>query len=136
MTRVEQVPRPQPVLRLCALLVFGLFMGIVGMHCLGSMSAAAPMPTSALSVDQGHTAVDTAAPDACPHDLGGCEGHAEHADATCAASAVPGPPAPPALLPALECSVDESGVRLVSVQEAVGGGRAPPSLAELQLLRI
>lgn len=135
MTRIERVLQPQLMLRLCALLVFGLFMGLLGMHGLGPMPAASMSP-SAMSAEHGHTDVEVTASDACTHDMGGCEGHADHADATCAASAVPGPPAPPALLSALECSADKAGVRLASAQESVGGGRAPPSLAELQLLRI
>ncbi|MFI9585930.1 DUF6153 family protein [Streptomyces sp. NPDC052236] len=136
MTRVEQALRPQPALRLCALLVFGLFIGLIGMHGLGAMPTGAQMSVSAMSADGSHAAVEVTEPDACTHDAGGCEGHTEHADATCSASAVPGPPAPPALLPGLQCSADASDVRRLGAPGEPGGGRAPPSLAELQLLRI
>ncbi|MEU5347151.1 hypothetical protein AB0H18_41110 [Streptomyces sp. NPDC020766] len=57
MAGIEQVLRSQLMLRLCALLAFGLFMGLLGMHGLGPMPAAASMSPSAMSADHGPTAV-------------------------------------------------------------------------------
>lgn len=65
------------------------------------------------------------------HAAGGA-GHAHHADATCAAAGVGAPYVPPPL-------TTVPGVPLVAQAlspGATGGGRAPPDLAELQLLPI
>ncbi|MEV8311934.1 DUF6153 family protein [Streptomyces flavidovirens] len=59
----------------------------------------------------------------------------DHADATCAAAGVGAPYAPPALGAALD-----AGPVSVAVPGSAAGtfesGRAPPDLAELQLLRM
>ncbi|MFG2664557.1 DUF6153 family protein [Streptomyces sp. NPDC048387] len=69
---------------------------------------------------------------ATPH--GG--GHAEHADAACAASGISGAPVLPALSPAPGGVPAEAAAALAAPPGARAHGRAPPSLSELQLLRI
>ncbi|WOX24004.1 DUF6153 family protein [Streptomyces solicathayae] len=71
---------------------------------------------------------------ACSHGSGG-SGHLEHADATCAAAGVGGSYAPPAPAPAGD-DVPPAAPSLVTAPASAVSGRAPPDLAELQLLRI
>lgn len=120
------------------MLVLAVLTGILGMHALGP----APAPVSAAVSAGGHHAMagDHATPvveqsgEDCSHPAGG-SGHAEHADATCAAAGVASAYAPPALAKAL---VGLPGVSSWDAAEpvAAAGARAPPDLAELQLLRI
>ncbi|MCF1644658.1 DUF6153 family protein [Streptomyces indiaensis] len=64
------------------------------------------------------------------------DGHVQHADATCASGAVSGGPVLPPLVPdPVPAAVRESAVRVYAVVDTEGA-RAPPSLSELQLLRI
>lgn len=128
MTSSEHPTRPP---RWRALLVLGLLFGVLGMHALapgggtaGHESGSAPhMRTAAV-------AVDTVCHDGCG------SGHLHHADATCASGAVSGGPALPALVP--DPSSGGLGTVDLCAQTAAAqeGARAPPSLAELQLLRI
>ncbi|MEU6198734.1 DUF6153 family protein [Streptomyces sp. NPDC047061] len=126
-------PRP-PYRRWRALLVLGLLAGLLGMHAL------AP---GALGMHGGHeqavsrAAVTVSAYDGCSDDDGHCgDHHVHHADATCASGAVSGGPGLPALVPdpvpvlAAACPLPAGPVT------APEGARAPPDLAELQLLRI
>ncbi|WP_406433073.1 DUF6153 family protein [Streptomyces sp. NBC_00631] len=133
-TTEQPAPRP-PCRRRRALLVLGLLAGLLGMHALapGGVMARHGGPERALS----HAAVMVTAYDGCSDDDGHCGGHhAQHADATCASGAVSGGPALPALVPdpvpvtAAACAV---GSRPATAPDAA---RAPPDLAELQLLRI
>lgn len=68
--------------------------------------------------------------------MGSHGGHTQHADATCASGAVPAGHTFPALAP------DPAGASVLaaradrSLPRSPEGARAPPSLAELQLLRI
>ncbi|MFF5256742.1 DUF6153 family protein [Streptomyces leeuwenhoekii] len=83
------------------------------------------------------TPAAAAAHDACGATDGGCGGgHVRHADTTCASGAVGGGP----VLPALVADPVPSAVRAEAASsraaEAPDGARAPPSLSELQLLRI
>ncbi|GAA3983885.1 hypothetical protein GCM10022384_35630 [Streptomyces marokkonensis] len=73
----------------------------------------------------------------CPQDDGSCGGgHLEHADAVCASGAVSDGPVLPAPVPdPVPTSVCDGVVRAYGA-DAPDGARAPPSLAELQLLRI
>lgn len=133
------------------LLLLGLLAGVFGMHALapgdavaaGSHAthaaphhASAPTPAPSPAADTamgGHTAAMTDETVCHGSDPGG--GHAQHADPTCASSAVGAGPVLPALAP------DPGGAAVVgdldrrSVTAATEGGRAPPSLAELQILR-
>ncbi|MFE9095544.1 DUF6153 family protein [Streptomyces sp. NPDC007264] len=124
----HQPPRP-PVRRWTALLVLGLLAGLLGMHALapGGIAPhhahARPVPAAA--------AVDGDCAD------GHCGGsHAQHADTTCAAAAVGEAPQPPALTPDPTVRPAPTGAVRAHPAAAPDGGRAPPSLAELQLLRI
>ncbi|WKX71694.1 DUF6153 family protein [Streptomyces sp. XD-27] len=73
----------------------------------------------------------------CAHvdDRGHDGGHTEHADATCAAGGTSTGPVLPALPPSPVPAVADRAVAEPDAVAAVGG-RAPPSLSELQLLRI
>jgi hypothetical protein len=122
---------PVPPVWWPALLVWGLLVGLVGMHGL------APGGTAHPSGHHAAMAADVRAhPDAesvCHGDGGG---HAQHADATCASGAVGAGPAP---LPPTADPIGHSAVASDARRGVTGdgrGGRAPPSLAELQLLRI
>ncbi|MCX5252989.1 DUF6153 family protein [Streptomyces canus] len=129
MTRSEHLPARPPLRR--ALLVLGMLVGVLAMHGLapgGGLhghegSSSAHMTTVAVSVD------------ATCHD--GCGfGHLHHADVTCVSGAVSGGPVLPALAPdpaSTAVSDDSLCPEAVMSQD---GARAPPSLAELQLLRI
>ncbi|MFE7275621.1 DUF6153 family protein [Streptomyces sp. NPDC057623] len=120
------------------LLLLGLLAGLFGMHALGPgnvVAASSPAtphhaPARAMS---GHTTAMTDEAVCHGSDSGG--GHAQHADPTCASGAVGAGPVLPAPAP------DPGGARAAgdldgrSVAAATEGGRAPPSLAELQILR-
>ncbi|UQX03999.1 DUF6153 family protein [Streptomyces sp. RerS4] len=145
------------------LLVLAVLTGLLAMHGLGpggipaqaSMTAHAETVTGAAtaststhrtdrpSTDHAPTDHSSTAPCACPHDgPGGGHGggpgggHAEHADPTCAASGISGPPvlSVPAVVPG---TVDASAAPARGlVPTGATHGRAPPSLSELQLLRV
>ncbi|MFJ3836728.1 DUF6153 family protein [Streptomyces sp. NPDC090054] len=134
-------------LRASLLLVLAVLTGLVAMHGLGPapLAVAAHAPAHGASGDSGSghdtpTVVDVSAePCACvragdPQD--GPGGHAEHADATCAAPGTSGPPVlpEPAVAPgsATTAAAGPYGV----LTGATACGRAPPSLSELQLLRV
>lgn len=135
-------------LRSRLLLVLAVLVGLVGMHGLGPgavpVSAGAPGCAAAhgTALAHGTPAADEhamqhdGAPRAAEPVGDGSGGHTQHADATCAATGTAGAPVLPspaaapsgvAAVPVLGTGTDTSG--------AVGG-RAPPSLSELQLLRI
>ncbi|MER6526464.1 DUF6153 family protein [Streptomyces sp. NPDC001508] len=127
----ERHPCPPPR-RWRVLLVLGLLAGLLGMHALAPGGAVArphhgpaPRVTAAVATD----------PD-CPDD-GHCGGHhARHADPTCASGAVSRGPDLPALVPhpvTAAVPAHRAGSYPAAAPE---GARAPPSLAELQLLRI
>ncbi|MTE22111.1 hypothetical protein F0L17_24020 [Streptomyces sp. TRM43335] len=119
------------------MLVVAVLVGLVAMHGLGPFGApdaARTIPTTghAISVP---TAVGGFGSDACVHSGHGAGGHLEHADATCAAGGTSSGPSLPVLLPvATAPAADTAGTP--QVPAALLGGRAPPSLSELQLLRI
>ncbi|MGX1675225.1 DUF6153 family protein [Streptomyces sp. NPDC055400] len=151
-TRPGQPTRPQLTLRLLGLLVGAVLLGLLGMHGLGPVPAGAhgemhPAAAPATGAGGAAEAVDHAgperqgvkasAPGMCDHGDGGCEGHMAHADSVCASASVAGPPAvAPVLLPdAIACPARPEA-RTSSAGSGPDGGRAPPSLSELQLLRI
>ncbi|MER5755093.1 DUF6153 family protein [Streptomyces sp. NPDC002088] len=135
MIRPEQhVPRP-PVRWWRAVCLLGLLAGLLGMHGLAPGGAMAGHPH-----DRPMTAAaaPAAVHDGCSGEGGGhCGGgHVTHADATCASGAVSGGPALPALVPdPVAVPVRADAVCSYAAADP-GGARAPPSLAELQLLRI
>ncbi|MEV0222481.1 DUF6153 family protein [Streptomyces sp. NPDC050704] len=136
-TRLGQLARPQSTVRFGGLLVCALLLGLLGMHGLGpvpDMTAASGHPRTAATEPMG---VMASAPDVCDHDEGGCTGHAVHADPTCASTSVAGPPAlMPVLLPDVAACAGVPDARTLPTGSGPHGGRAPPSLSELQLLRI
>ncbi|MBW8801479.1 MAG: hypothetical protein JF597_50460 [Streptomyces sp.] len=128
MTSPEQHP-VRPPRRWRALLVLGLLAGLLGMHAL------AP---GGLTTDRAHArpaAATQSFDDACAGgQCGGCL--AQHADATCASGAVSNGPQPPVLVADPVAVPAEADAAHSYVRTGPDGPRAPPSLAELQLLRI
>ncbi|MEU0069775.1 DUF6153 family protein [Streptomyces sp. NPDC006332] len=127
----EQHLAPPPVRPWRALLVLGLLAGLLAMHAMapggmGGHERAADM--------QRMTSVSVSAHGECAGDCGG--GHLQHADPTCAAAAVRGTPSLPALLPDPVAVPERGDAVCAYAAEAPDSARAPPSLAELQLLRI
>ncbi|NYE44684.1 DUF6153 family protein [Streptomyces fulvorobeus] len=131
-------------LRSYLLLVLAVVAGLVAMHGLGPAPAAAHAAASShhepTANHEKAIADDAACPNGCVHaddpaDSGG-SGHAEHADATCSATGTAGAPVlpAPAVLPGhvQAQAVPAHGV----IPGATACGRAPPSLSELQLLRM
>ncbi|GGW82119.1 hypothetical protein GCM10010383_07800 [Streptomyces lomondensis] len=132
------------------LCVLGLLAGLLGMHGLApggglpERTHAQPtqaQPTHVLQPQvaqapavQHHAAAHTH-PQVMPY--GHCgDGHVQHADATCASGAVGGGPVLPLLVAdPVPVSVRQDAVRAYAVVDP-DGARAPPSLSELQLLRI
>ncbi|MEU8489568.1 DUF6153 family protein [Streptomyces sp. NPDC048641] len=151
-TRLGPPARPQLTLWLLGLLVGAVLLGLVGMHGLGPVPAdghGAMHPTAASAMGAagpadsdshagpGQRGVKASAADACEHGEDGCGGHMAHADAVCASASVAGPPAvDPALLPDVIACPAGPEARTSSAGNGPDGGRAPPSLSELQLLRI
>ncbi|MCJ1679095.1 DUF6153 family protein [Streptomyces sp. APSN-46.1] len=129
-------PRRRPVGRGFVLLVLAVLVGVLAMHGLGP----GPGPMKARAAGGGHGMVMAhekavhQVVGGCSHNDGGAR-HADHADATCAATGVGAPYVPPALASAL--GVTPAVAALPSSAAGVPeSGRAPPDLAELQLLRI
>ncbi|MFF3850574.1 DUF6153 family protein [Streptomyces sp. NPDC002328] len=127
-------PSRRPAGRGFVLLVLAVLAGVLAMHGLGPGPAPAPVAASGHARAMVH---DDAGPQIaadCSHTDGGM-GHAEHADAMCAAAGVGAAYAPPALAAAVD-----TGPASVALPGCAAGtpesGRAPPDLAELQLLRI
>lgn len=148
----QHVPRP-PVRWRLAVCVLGLLAGLFGMHGLAPAgglpqqhsaghphASAAPAvpkaPAAAGGVRTGAVHTD-AAHAGCPQGDGSCGGgHLRHADAMCASGAVSDGPVLPAPVPDPVPVVGCDGTVRVPALDAPDGARAPPSLAELQLLRI
>ncbi|MFD5803605.1 DUF6153 family protein [Streptomyces sp. NPDC127020] len=128
------VPRP-PVRWWQAVCVLGLLAGLFGMHGLApggglpEHSARHSLPSSAPQVGAAHAG--------CAEDHGSCGGgHLGHADSVCASGAVSHGPTLPGLVPDPAPVAPCTGVVHTYAADAPDGARAPPSLAELQLLRI
>ncbi|WP_264086741.1 DUF6153 family protein [Streptomyces hyderabadensis] len=105
----------------------------------GHSTPSAPTAAGGAHTDAAHTdAAHTGAAHAgCPQGDGSCGGgHLQHADAMCASGAVGDGPALPAPVPDPVPVVGCDGTVRVHAVDAPDGARAPPSLAELQLLRI
>jgi hypothetical protein len=125
------------------LCVLGLLAGLLGMHGLapggglpqqGHMLQMRTQQTHVQAMAYGHGQSGSHGSQVQDGHCGG--GHVQHADATCASGAVGGGPVLPSLVadPVSGCA-PESVVRACVVSEP-DSARAPPSLAELQLLRI
>lgn len=127
------------------LLVLAVLTGLVAMHGLAPAGAAAVPNASHSAPAAGHAvsagadtaaygSPGTAAGGACAHPGHGTNGHLDHADATCAAVGTSGPP--PLSAPS-SCAVAPAEAPFAGrAPSAALPGRAPPSLSELQLLRI
>ncbi|MFF1275101.1 DUF6153 family protein [Streptomyces marokkonensis] len=132
--RAQLQPARSPAGRMRVLLVLGLLAGLLGMHALspGGVVAADAHHSSFASA---HAVAATGSDEYVCHGDSG-HGHAQHADATCAAGAVgTGPVLSAPLSDAVGTLPPADSVRGVFAT-APDGGRAPPTLAELQLLRI
>ncbi|MFH8536676.1 DUF6153 family protein [Streptomyces tendae] len=157
----QHVPGP-PVRWRLAVCVLGLLAGLFGMHGLAPAgglpehSAGHPYASAAPAAAAAHGTEPPPAPSAptaaggvhtdaahtgeahagCPQD-GSCGGgHLRHADAMCASGAVSDGPVLPAPVPDPVPFAGCDGTVRVHAVDAPDGARAPPSLAELQLLRI
>ncbi|MFH8367412.1 DUF6153 family protein [Streptomyces sp. NPDC018031] len=85
---------------------------------------------------EAHGSAGTARVSACHHaGLGDGPEHPHHADATCAAPGISTGPLPPSLLPGATAAPAD-GAGLAPAAAAGPDGRSPPSLSQLQLLRI
>ena len=138
MTRHGQLTRPHSTVRSCGLLVCALLLGLLGMHGLGPVpDATADSPGHDRVAAVAHADVMASMPGGCDHGEGGCTGHADHADPACASASVAGAPAVvPVLVPDVVTCAEPSRTRTSPAGSGPDGGRAPPSLSELQLLRI
>ncbi|AYN43968.1 hypothetical protein D9753_30870 [Streptomyces dangxiongensis] len=107
--------------------------GLLGMHALapgGGMGHAG-------HVRAAHGTVAVTAPDDCPDGDGHCGGHRpHHADPACASGAVDGGPQLPPPVPGPAHAAAPAPCPPPGPATAPEGARAPPDLAELQLLRI
>nr|WP_275406861.1 DUF6153 family protein [Streptomyces sp. SID12488] len=115
--------------------------GVLAMHGLGPGGMSAGMADSA---HHGHRAQASQpmsmragpAEESVCHGMGSHGGHTQHADATCASGAVPAGHTFAALAPDPAGASDLAARADRSLPRSPEGARAPPSLAELQLLRI
>ncbi|MFF4041317.1 DUF6153 family protein [Streptomyces sp. NPDC001816] len=131
MTSPEQHSAQPPVRRWRALLVLALLAGLFGMHAL------APLGLTPEHTHTRPTAAPMAMQDDCTDADGHCGGHhAQHADSTCASGALSGGPELPTLAPDPVTAPAHDDATCPGASAAPDGARAPPSLAELQLLRI
>lgn len=134
----EQRPA-HPLPRWRVLLVLGMLAGLLGMHALAPAGAGPAHGQAALTAREQALTMTAAAVvhDGCS-DGDGCDtGHMHHADPTCASAAVGGGPVLPALVTDPVTVPDGAATARTYAITAPDGGRAPPpSLAELQLLRI
>ncbi|MET8682451.1 DUF6153 family protein [Streptomyces sp. NPDC004647] len=135
MTSTSQMIRPLGG-RAFVLLVLAVLTGLVAMHGLGPAGAALPERSVSTAVSPVVADPHHQLTEGCQHAAGGDHGrHVEHADGTCAASSISTAPALPALTPAgfeVFSAVAPSGWPT----SVTASGRAPPTLSELQLLRI
>jgi hypothetical protein len=136
-TRLGQTTRTQRTLRSCGLLVAAVLLGLLGMHGLGPVPGIHDQAGHDRTAAIAHTSVVMSMPGECDHGGGGCSGHVAHADPTCASAAVSGTPVVvPVLQPDVTVNCRQPDERVPPASGGPDGGRAPPSLSELQLLRI
>jgi hypothetical protein len=148
--RAQRLSARSPLGRSRALLVLGLLAGLFGMHALAPGGLvhehAAPRHRMTLAVgahdgraaDQDSRAADhqreASDHDSRPTDHG--SGHAQHSDPNCASGAVNGAPTLPGLMPDPVPVPEHADIVCAYALSPPDSARAPPSLAELQLLRI
>ncbi|MCX5126901.1 DUF6153 family protein [Streptomyces sp. NBC_00347] len=140
MTCREPRTQPQPPLRLTMLLVLAVIVGLLGMHAL--VTAALPS-AGATEHTSHHVAAAPAAPGSqyrCPDGDRDTGRHVIHTDQMCASAALPGSPGI-AAADTESVTTTAHGAHApvpwpIAVAHEPAGGRAPPSLAGLQLLRI
>ncbi|WP_338117164.1 DUF6153 family protein [Streptomyces viridochromogenes] len=127
------------------LLLLGLLAGLFGMHALGPgnvVAASSTSPHHASPASSHHAPAramngrTTAMTDeAVCHGSDSGGGHAQHADPTCASGSIGAGPVLPAPAPDPGGATAAGDLDGRSATAATEGGRAPPSLAELQILR-
>ncbi|MGW0749887.1 DUF6153 family protein [Streptomyces sp. NPDC002587] len=142
----DHEPRRQsqsrPVPRLALLLVLGLVIGLLGMHGLGTAAALSSTGATEQHLFRHAAAAQTDPRHPCPDDEDqGPVRDAGHADQMCASAALPGSPgisAPDtAPLTGVPSGSDHAPAALsLALAYEPAGGRAPPLLAGLQILRI
>ncbi|MFF9056168.1 DUF6153 family protein [Streptomyces erythrochromogenes] len=135
-TRMQ--PQSRPELRLGPLLALALLIGSLGMHGLGT---AAALPATGVTVHMSHhvTAADPLYPCGADEHQGPVR-DAGHADRMCVSAALPGAPgiATPDTTPLTGMPsglVHAQPAPSLALNYEPAGGRAPPSLADLQVLR-
>jgi hypothetical protein len=124
-------------------LVFAVLGGLLAMHMLAAVvpgSSTAPATHGAHGAHAAHGAQQGSPPGepdmmACHDGHGGHGGMPAHADAECAAAAVPDGPEVPVLTEA-PFALPAVPAPSRTATGPLSGGRAPPDLAELQVLRI
>ncbi|MEZ7006109.1 DUF6153 family protein [Streptomyces sp. AD55] len=141
-TPEPSVRRP-PVWWWRAACLLGVLAGVLGMHGLapgGGLPPEHPAPYAAAPRHAPGSAVPASVvPEtvhACAAEDGPGGGRLRHADATCASGALAAGPALPALVPDPVAAPARHGAAHSRTAGAPDAARAPPSLAELQLLRI
>ncbi|MFI5529510.1 DUF6153 family protein [Kitasatospora sp. NPDC051853] len=116
------------------LLVLAALLGVLGMHGLGAVPgspAAPPAPAVAMAAGEHHG--QHGAPG---HGDGGGGGHDLHAGPMCLAGAVAAPFVPPPPGPAPSAVPERAACPVGGLTDGQPeGGRAPPDLTELQVLR-
>ncbi|MER7111932.1 DUF6153 family protein [Streptomyces sp. NPDC000229] len=124
--------RVRPPAYLRALLILAVLAGVFAMHGLPPGTAAPAATGHAHAQQAAHVAGD-----ACDHvdEQHSGAGHAEHADSTCAAGGVSTAPGQAPLLAGAVAPVIDAAL-LARFGGATATDRAPPDLAQLQLLRI
>ncbi|WP_033223131.1 DUF6153 family protein [Streptomyces virginiae] len=143
MTGREPRTAPRVLMRLTMMLVLALTVGLLGMHAL-SPTAALPSPVTVEQHTSHHVATTDAGPHyLCPHNGHDTGRHISHADTMCASGSLPSAPdiTAPDNVPITGTEHDDADAvapvpNLLSAAYEAAGRRAPPSLAELQLLRI
>ncbi|WP_443081186.1 DUF6153 family protein [Streptomyces sp. PmtA] len=116
------------------LLVIAVVTGLVAMHGLGSASP--PAAGAALPHSAHQTMTAAAAPPCACHDDGSTGQHAGHADQMCMSGAVAGAVFVPALTACAPGGIETTASPPLPASYEPSGGRSPPTLAQLQLLRI
>jgi hypothetical protein len=114
-----------------------VLLGLLGMHGLGPVPVGVAHSGHDRMVATAPADVAVSTPGECDHEDGGCPGHVDHADSTCASASVAGAPVlVPELLPDVAAWGAPADAPTSPSGSGPDGGRAPPSLSELQLLRI